>query len=72
MGFHAPNTFCNLSNNFMSQVLIGGNPNPVGAKSMVSTSEKSVVYGACPHDCPDTCSMLVTVEDGRAVKVEGP
>ncbi len=36
-----------------------------------STSEKSVVYGACPHDCPDTCSMLVTVENGRAVKVEG-
>lgn len=36
-----------------------------------SPSEKSVVYGACPHDYPDTCSMLVTVEDGRAVKVEG-
>ena len=36
-----------------------------------STSEKSVVYGACPHDCPDTCSMLITVENGRAVKVEG-
>ncbi|MBW4546935.1 MAG: molybdopterin oxidoreductase family protein [Symplocastrum torsivum CPER-KK1] len=36
-----------------------------------STNEKSVVYGACPHDCPDTCSMLVTVEKGRAVKVEG-
>ena len=30
-----------------------------------------VVHGACPHDCPDTCSMLVTVEDGRAVQVEG-
>lgn len=30
-----------------------------------------VVRGACPHDCPDTCAMLVTVEDGRAVRVAG-
>ena len=29
------------------------------------------VRGACPHDCPDTCAMHVTVEDGRAVKVGG-
>src|SRR3954452_603123 len=29
------------------------------------------VRGACPHDCPDACAMLVTVEDGRAVKVAG-
>lgn len=26
---------------------------------------------ACPHDCPDTCAMLVGVEDGRAVSVRG-
>ncbi len=28
---------------------------------------------ACPHDCPDGCSMLVTVDkaSGRAIKVEG-
>src|SRR5947209_3848434 len=25
----------------------------------------------CPHDCPDTCSMLVTVEDGRATRLRG-
>ena len=31
----------------------------------------SVVRGACPHDCPDTCALLTTVEDGRAVKVQG-
>ncbi|HKR01500.1 MAG TPA: molybdopterin-dependent oxidoreductase, partial [Pyrinomonadaceae bacterium] len=31
----------------------------------------TVVKAACPHDCPDTCAMLVTVEDGRAVKVAG-
>src|SRR4029453_8619886 len=30
---------------------------------------RHIVRGACPHDCPDTCAMLVTVEDGKAVKV---
>jgi anaerobic selenocysteine-containing dehydrogenase len=29
------------------------------------------VRGACPHDCPDTCAMLITVKDGRAIKVRG-
>ncbi len=33
--------------------------------------EPTVVHGACPHDCPDTCAMLVTVEDGRATAVAG-
>src|SRR5262249_52184058 len=31
----------------------------------------STVIGACPHDCPDTCSMLITVKDGRAIDVRG-
>src|ERR1700731_3541940 len=31
----------------------------------------SVVVGACPHDCPDTCSILTTVEDGKAIAVRG-
>jgi len=31
----------------------------------------SIVRAACPHDCPDTCAMLVTVDNGVAVKVEG-
>ena len=30
-----------------------------------------IVKAVCPHDCPDTCSMLVTVEDGRATRVAG-
>jgi anaerobic selenocysteine-containing dehydrogenase len=25
----------------------------------------------CPHDCPDTCSMVVTVRDGQAVDLRG-
>ena len=29
------------------------------------------VLGACPHDCPDTCSLLTTVQDGVAIKVQG-
>ena len=30
-----------------------------------------VVRGACPHDCPDTCALHITVENGVAVKVAG-
>ena len=30
-----------------------------------------VVRVACPHDCPDTCAMLVTVDDGVATKIQG-
>jgi hypothetical protein len=28
------------------------------------------VPGACPMDCPDTCNWVVTVDDGRAVRLE--
>jgi anaerobic selenocysteine-containing dehydrogenase len=39
---------------------------------MASTeATRTVVRGACPHDCPDTCAMLITVEDGRAIEVRG-
>ena len=31
----------------------------------------TTIRGACPHDCPDTCALLTTVEDGRAVRVQG-
>src|SRR4026209_2682729 len=30
-----------------------------------------VVKVACPHDCPDACGMLVTVQDGVATKIQG-
>ena len=29
------------------------------------------VIGACPHDCPDTCSLVTTVENGKAIRVQG-
>ena len=32
---------------------------------------KRVVHAACPHDCPDACAVLITVEDGRATKIQG-
>jgi anaerobic selenocysteine-containing dehydrogenase len=32
---------------------------------------KKVVHAACSHDCPDACGVLITVEDGRATKVQG-
>ena len=32
---------------------------------------KQVVHAACPHDCPDACGVLITVEDGRATKIKG-
>ena len=32
---------------------------------------KKVVHAACPHDCPDACGVLITVEDGLATKIQG-
>ncbi len=30
-----------------------------------------VVRSVCPYDCPDACSLLVSVEAGKVVKVQG-
>src|SRR5271166_4105692 len=32
---------------------------------------KRTVHTACPHDCPDACAVLVTIDDGRATRVQG-
>jgi len=38
----------------------------------IADSQRSTkIKGACPHDCPDTCAWLVTVEDGIATAVTG-
>jgi anaerobic selenocysteine-containing dehydrogenase len=34
-------------------------------------SEPITVRAACPHDCPDTCAIRVTVQNGVAIKVAG-
>lgn len=42
------------------------------AMSAIPTpSAEQTVRCACPHDCPDTCALLVTVRDGVAVDVRG-
>jgi len=33
--------------------------------------DQQIIHAVCPHDCPDTCSMLVTVQDGKAIKIQG-
>jgi anaerobic selenocysteine-containing dehydrogenase len=32
---------------------------------------EQLILGACPHDCPDTCSLQTTVRGGIAIKVQG-
>lgn len=34
-------------------------------------TEIKTVLTACPHDCPDTCSMLAYVQDGKLIRVAG-
>jgi len=33
--------------------------------------ERGNVLGVCPHDCPDSCSVLAQVEGGRVLRVDG-
>ena len=42
-------------------------PRPVEAESW----GHSTVQTACPLDCPDSCTLEVTVENGRIVKIDG-
>lgn len=37
----------------------------------MSSLELQTVRAVCPHDCPDTCAMVVTVQGGRAVQLRG-
>src|ERR1051326_7767098 len=39
--------------------------------SLIETSPLRIIKTGCPHDCPDTCSMLATVEDGNLLRVAG-
>jgi anaerobic selenocysteine-containing dehydrogenase len=46
--------------------------NTISISPIVSFENDSrQVRGACPHDCPDTCSLVTTVENGVATKVQG-
>ena len=33
--------------------------------------QRQTFFGACPHDCPDTCAMVYEVENGKLVEVRG-
>jgi anaerobic selenocysteine-containing dehydrogenase len=37
----------------------------------IDTAPTTTVRGACPHDCPDTCALKISVQAGRVIKVAG-
>ncbi len=37
----------------------------------LSDSGTKTFHGGCPHDCPDTCSMVYTVKDNKLISVTG-
>jgi anaerobic selenocysteine-containing dehydrogenase len=43
---------------------------PTGAVAAPATGSHTI-QAACPHDCPDTCAIRVTVEAGRVVRLQG-
>ena len=53
------------------QKTISTSPAMPKAVSKSKAQHQTLVRGACPHDCPDTCALITTVEAGIAVKVQG-
>ncbi|MCL4697228.1 MAG: hypothetical protein KJ023_09295, partial [Burkholderiaceae bacterium] len=46
-------------------------PAPTPTIPLYSAAAPSIVQAVCPHDCPDTCALHVSVQDGRVVRVAG-
>lgn len=46
-------------------------PDPTSGSGHPTKPAVTTVRGACPHDCPDTCALLTTVQDGVAIRVQG-
>ncbi|MFZ9429357.1 MAG: molybdopterin-dependent oxidoreductase, partial [Burkholderiaceae bacterium] len=44
---------------------------PTAALPTQDSPTARVVRAACPHDCPDTCAMRVTVQGDRVLKIQG-
>ena len=40
-------------------------------KSAPSLAPEHIVETACPLDCPDGCSLNVTIQDGRITAIDG-
>jgi len=38
---------------------------------LAQTNNTQTFHGGCPHDCPDTCSMVYTVQDKKLISVKG-
>lgn len=41
------------------------------SNTTINLTDRRIFWGGCPHDCPDTCAMLYTVEDNKLVSVRG-
>lgn len=44
---------------------------PLSAAAAETAAGTRTVQAVCPHDCPDTCALHVTVQDGRVTRVAG-
>ena len=40
-------------------------------KINLSNTTMKKIFNTCPRDCYDTCAMITTVEDGKAIKLQG-
>ncbi|MBT5373444.1 MAG: molybdopterin oxidoreductase family protein [Rhodospirillaceae bacterium] len=38
---------------------------------MALNQQAETAFGGCPHDCPDTCSMVFDIKDGKVAGVSG-
>src|SRR5579863_3251612 len=70
-----PQQFCKKRNPWRVQCtsrLADQNPCSAYNHFMAASAPFRIVHTVCSHDCPDSCAVLVTVnEEGRAVRVEG-
>ncbi len=49
----------------------GGSMNEIVNPEALLEGKTETFFGACPHDCPDTCSMLFEVQGGELKSVRG-
>src|SRR5437868_1426123 len=40
-------------------------------KRLYNSEMATTVHAACPHDCPDACGVLITIDEGRATRIQG-
>jgi anaerobic selenocysteine-containing dehydrogenase len=46
-------------------------PTPSKVPELLSDKPTRTLRAACPHDCPDTCAIRVTVRDDQVIKLQG-